>query len=180
MTSSFRICAVLLLAGLGLGAARADTFDFSYSGAGDPGGDFAGVTASGSGSFTTNDSNNPAVATDLSNFSFFLTVTDGVNVDTENFGLGDLLTFSASFDDGLLTDLALTTNPLEGNWFPNEALSVTDLGAGDASTGNSDVTVTTGAVTADGTATPEPATLSLMAGALALGFGAVRRRRNAR
>jgi MYXO-CTERM domain-containing protein len=172
-----RIAASALLFALGMGisggVARAAVINFSYSGGGV--GNFIAI-ASGSGSFTT-DNSNPATINDLSSFVFTLSVTDGDgDTDTLTYGLGDLQSFSATFSGGTVTGLSLTTDYQDGWYYPDEAFTVTDLGVGGANSFNGDTgPITVGTITANESSTPEPAPLALIPLGL-LGLAAVRRR----
>lgn len=157
--TSLRISTALLFV-LGMisaaGIASAGTVTFTYSGAGSPAFD-PGGTATGSGSFTTDDANNPAGIGDLASFSFSLSVTYNGYTDTYTYALGDLVSFQADFVVGTLTDLTLTTDykPAVYNYF--EAFDVTGLGAGQAYTDDGDMDQPSiGSITLAPIATPEP------------------------
>jgi hypothetical protein len=158
-------CALVALAAFSVlpVSAKAGTFDFSYSGTG---------PATGPGSFTTSDSNDPAGIGDLSAFTFTITENDGTvgQNDTFTWGLGDLIAFDASYSGGTLTALSFTTcNTYSclapGNYTPNQYFEVTDLGAGDAGTFNPDIgQITVGTVTFQpaGPVVPEPSSFALL------------------
>jgi hypothetical protein len=164
-----RLSLTVLVGVLSIGAAGATSISFSYNGVGDPGFDPDGV-ASGSGSFTTDDSNNPAGIADLSSFTFSFSLTSGGFTDNYTYGLADLVTFQANFSGATLTGLTLTTDyqPAIFLWF--EAFNVTGLGANQAFSDDGDGDdPSTGTLAVNQSAAPEPGTLGLMAGGL-MGF----------
>jgi hypothetical protein len=144
-------------------SAKAGTFDFTYSGTG---------PTTGSGSFTTNDSNDPAGIGDLSAFTLSITENDGTPGQNDIFtwGLGDLTAFDASYIGNTLTALSFTTcNTYSclapGNYTPNQYFEVTDLGVGDAGTFNPDIgQITVGTVTFQpaSSVVPEPSSFALL------------------
>lgn len=164
--TSCRLSLTVLLGVWTISAAGATTIDFSYSGVGDPVFDSDGV-ASGSGSFTTDDSNNPAGIADLSSFTFSFSLTSGGFTDHYTYGLADLVTFQATLAGGSLTGLTLTTDyqPAIYLWF--EAFNVSGLGANQAFSDDGDGDhPSTGALTVNQSSAPEPSTLLLTACAL--------------
>jgi hypothetical protein len=177
---SFRSSAALLVFALGVAVAtaKADTVSFTYSGVGDSNFDPDGI-ASGTGSFTTADSNNPAGIGDLSAFSFNLSVTIGGLADNYSYGLGDLTDFEATFTNGTLTDLSLTTDtqPATYNYFT--FLDVSGLGSDQAFTSDGDGDTTSyGAIslTQSQPTAPEPGPFTLTASGLTALFVIFRRR----
>jgi hypothetical protein len=175
-------------------AAKAEVVNLVYSGQPTGLGEIYGVTgATGSGILTIPDGTTSAGFDDIASFSFTLTL-NGVDSnnnpisDTDTFTLADLDPsgqgfpqpgFSATLDSsGNILSLSLTTDtPRQGYWFPDQSLDFT-LG-GDSTTGNFDAgTMTSGPFTAS-VAAPEPASLALLGGGLAM-LGLRRRKRAGR
>jgi hypothetical protein len=166
---------LLLTLGISIGLtvvpADAGTVTFTYTGSPGP------QHSSGTGSFSFSDSPASVALGDLTAFSFLLSVNNGGTNDT--FGLGDLLTFTATISGGSVTALSLQTQfvqPTPLISFPEDFV-VTGLGANqarnDAKPGTGIVnSVDQGIVTTSGPglqAAPEPTTLSF----LGLGLAAV-------
>lgn len=152
-------------------AAYGEDISFTYTGSGDPNFD-PGAVATGSGMFTTNDSNNPAGIGDLSSFSFALSVTYGGYTDTYNYGLSDLTAFQADFTGSALTDLTLTTDHLPATYNWNEAFNIDGLGAGQSYTddGDGDNISIGGVALEQPVATPEPSSWLLLASGMLFGL----------
>ncbi|MDR3533785.1 MAG: PEP-CTERM sorting domain-containing protein [Rhodopila sp.] len=162
-----------------IGGANAETINLRYVGAVTERAqnDFGISDISGSGVVTFADGLTSVSLSDLTNFSFNLTMDGSGGTDVDSYGLGDIVDppgFSATLDEtGNVTSLTFTTGFGSGGWFyPGQQLSM-DLVNG-SNTGNFDVGgFSIGTLTAD---VPEPATLTLMATGL-LGMLRIRRKR---
>jgi hypothetical protein len=165
-------------------AARAQTFDITYSGSDVSGGFTNG--ASGSGSFTLDAFGN------LTAFTFTLdqytTYNNTPETDVFTYGISDVAGLNGSFfnaivSGGQLISLNLLTDEQPGYYTPDTAFGVMDLGQGDAFTVDfEDVgTLTSGTVfvTPVGGPVPEPGTLTVLGIGMA-GVVAARRLRAAR
>lgn len=168
---SFLLRLVALLVALVASPAFATTVGFTYSGSGTSG--FSGYTATGSGSFVTDDLNNPAGLANVTAFSFTLKVIGDGDADVYSYGLGDLSSFAATFTGSSLTDLSLETVALPATYNYFQAFSVAGLGVGEATAGNVDTgPIVQGTLALDASTVPEPGTLVLASLAL-LGLGAI-------
>jgi hypothetical protein len=169
----------LLVVGVAAPHLHAGTITFTYTAPN------VGTTAvSGMGSFSYNGSLASIALGDLTSFAFELDLsTPGalVNPATFDFGLPDLMSFSASVSGGVVTALSLTTDyqaaTNTSNFDENQKdLVVTSLAVGGAANYNQDevfnkVTLyDTGTITTlgPGAPTPEPSTALLAGGAVLL------------
>jgi hypothetical protein len=169
----------LLVAGIAAPSLHASLVTFTYTAPN------VGATAvSGFGSFSYNGSLASIGLGNLTAFAFELDLsTPGAitNPATFNFGLPDLMTFSASVSGGVVTALSLTTGyeaaSNTGTFNENQKnLMVTSLAVGGASNNNQDEVLNrttlfdTGTITTQGPGapTPEPSTVLLAGGAMLL------------
>ncbi|QEH32055.1 hypothetical protein OJF2_05240 [Aquisphaera giovannonii] len=174
--------ALLVLIAATAAEARSEVIvSFSYSGRGGP--DFAGLIATGTGSFAFAEGLTTIGLADLTSFHFVL---DENTPNTATFGLADLSSFSASMGPGLtLTGLSLGTDAVQGDNPSTEPreFDVASLDPSGASTSYRIVIVsfqqTVGTVTITSVAVPEPSTIALVASGAPLAFLGIRSRRRA-
>jgi hypothetical protein len=183
---AFLAAVACLCAGALPGTGRAGFIvDFTYSGAG------GFHTTTGSGSFSFANGLTTVGLSDLTAFSFTQTEVLGGKSGTFDYGLSDLTSFSATLGPGpTVTALSLASDFVAqssgGLLLIDESLSFTGLGTNEAlilgnKPGVGIITASTGTVTITSptTATPEPASLTLlgMGAAGLLGYGWRRRQR---
>ncbi|MDG3007737.1 hypothetical protein [Paludisphaera mucosa] len=168
--------AFLILTAMTAAGTQAETIvSFTYSGRGGP--DFAGLLATGSGTFAFADGLATIELADLSSFTFSL---DENTPNSTTFGLADLTSFSASLGPGrTMTALTLGTGAVQGtnpSTEPRE-FSVGSLGASGAWTSfrilglTFQQTTGSATVTAVTTTVPEPSSGAMAAIATLILFG---------
>ena len=179
----------LVVVGIAAPCLNAGTVTFDYTAP-----DVGLTSVSGTGSFSYSGSLASIALGDLTSFAFELDLSSPgalVNPAIFDFGLPDLMSFSASVSGGVVTALSLTTDYQAANNTSNfdenqRDLVVTSLASGGAANFNQDeifniVTLfDTGTITTQGPGapTPEPST-ALLAGGWALLLAFWRRTRRA-
>jgi hypothetical protein len=185
MNSRLRQMFAILIVGVAAPHLHAGTVTFIYTAP-----DVGMTAVSGMGSFSYSGSLASIALGDLTSFAFELDLTTPSAIPPTaifDYGLSDLMAFSASVSGGVVTALSLTTDyqaaTNTSNFDENQKnLVVTSLGSGGAANYNLDTVfdrVTlydTGTITTQGPGapTPEPSTALLAGGAVLL--LAIRRR----
>jgi hypothetical protein len=174
-----RLAQMFALLAVGVAALHAGTVTFDYTAPN------VGVTAvSGTGSFSYNGSLASIALGNLTSFAFELDLTSPSSIPPTaifDYGLADLMSFSASVSGGVVTALSLTTDyqaaTNTSNFDENQKnLVVTSLASGGAANFNLDTVFNrvtlydTGTITTQGPGapTPEPSTALLAGGAVLL------------